>query len=838
MKYGFFDDSAREYVIENPKTPVKWINYVGSLRFGGFVDHTGGLALCKGDPALNRITKYIPQLPSSQLKGHTLYLRLHTPEGLRTLSPFFLPGLQPLDRFECRVGLGYTRFVSELAGLRAEVTLFVPTSSDVLVEDVVLTNISAGELRLDAVPFFEYSHFDALKQLTNADWVPQTMQSAAHAAGERTILAQFAFMNRDLRQSYLSATLPASSYESCRARFLGDNEYGTYADPLSLKQPELSCHQAQRGDNVGALLLPLGTLAPGASKRFRVLLTQQDGTRQESLQRARTAFAELESDAQSDAALAAIARQWDVYLSKLQVKTPSAALDSMVNVHNPRQCFMTKNWSRDLSLYQLGYGGRGIGFRDSSQDVMGVLASIPEEARELLEMLLSVQKPNGSAMHQFYASTLVASEGDAREKPDRPSYYADDQLWIVLAVCAYLKETGDLPFLKRELPFYDSKLELAERERGSVLEHLRRAVEFTRTNVGQHGLPLLGFADWNDTVNLRSGAESLMVANLYGKALLELIELCRELGDEPGAQRYQRDYEQMRARVNEHAWDGEWYLRYFDHDGSPIGSSQNQHGRIWTNGQSWPVISGFAPPERARMALDAVNRHLNTAHGIKLSAPGFDQYDSDKGGVTTYPPGAKENGGIFLHANPWVMIAETLLGNGDRAFQYYMQINPAARNDRIEEYELEPYVYAQNILGDEHPQFGLGRNSWLSGTASWCYQAATQAILGVRPGYRGLELDPCIPKDWDGFEVTRVFRGATYHVQVRNPEQVCRGVRAMLVDGKPHFGRFLPLFAAGETHRVELILGGSELPTHAQPAPHAPQHVVPAVVDSRPIPAE
>ena len=823
MKYGHFDDSAREYVIENPKTPVKWINYVGSLRFGGFVDHTGGLLLCKGDPALNRITKYIPQLPSSQLKGHTLYLRLHTAEGLRTLSPLFVPGLQPLDHYECRVGLGYSRFVSELCGLRVELTLFVPTGSEVLVEDVKVTNLAQAAQKLDAIPLVEYTHFDALKQFTNADWVPQTMQSVAHdAGGGRKLLAQFAFMHRDIRQTYLTATLPASSFETCRARFLGDNEYGTFADPLSLKAPELSSHEALRGDNIGALLLPLGTLAPGETKRFRVLLTQQEGTRPESLALAKAALERFESDAQTDAALASMRRYWDDYLSKLQVKTPSAALDSMVNVHNPRQCFMTKNWSRDLSLYQLGFGGRGIGFRDSSQDVMGVLSSMPGEAKELLEKLLSVQKADGSAMHQFYASTMVANEGDSREHPDRPDYYGDDQLWIVLAVCAYLKETGDVAFLQQSLPFYDKRLVLSERERGTVLEHLKRAVAFTKQDVGAHGLPLLGFADWNDTVNLKQGAESLFVANLYGKALLELIELCGELGDEQAAQSYKRDYEQMRARVNEHAWDGDWYVRYFDHDGSAIGTHKNQQGKIWANGQSWPVISGFAPAERAHKALESVQRHLNTKHGIKLSAPGYDGYDHQKGGVTTYPPGAKENGGIFLHSNPWVMIAETLVGNGDRAFQYYMQINPAAKNEVMDEYELEPYVYAQNILGDEHAQFGLGRNSWLSGTASWCYQAATKYILGLRPSYRGLEVDPCIPKAWDGFEVTRVLRGTTYKVRVKNPHHVSKGVKTLVVDGKAVAGHVVPFFNDGRTHEVEVLLGVAEASSHPHAAATAP----------------
>jgi cellobiose phosphorylase len=808
MKYGYFDDGAREYVIENPKTPVKWINYVGSLRFGGFVDHTGGLLLCKGDPALNRITKYIPQLPSSALKGHTLYLRLHTDQGYRTLSPLFVPALEPLQRFECRVGLGYSRFVSEISGIRTELTLFVPMGGELLVADVRLTNIGSSQLTLDAVPFIEYTHFDALKQFTNADWVPQTMQSAVHqAAGGRKILAQYAFMHRDLRQNYLTATLPASSFETCRARFLGDNEYATYADPGGLKRPQLSNHCALRGDNVAALLLPLGTLQPGETRSFRTLLTQQDGTRLESLERARAVFTGYESDEQVDSALSAMRGHWDRYLGKQQVKTPSAALDSMVNIHNPRQCFMTKNWSRDLSLYQLGFGGRGIGFRDSSQDVMGVMASMPDSARELIEKLLSVQKPDGSAMHQFYASTMEANEGDSREHADRPRYYGDDHLWIVLAVCAYLKETGNLEFLEQRIPFYDKTKPVEARERGSVLEHLKRAVDFTRRDVGAHGLPLLGFADWNDTVNLKAGAESLFVANLYGKALLELIELFRHIDDHAHADRFQRDYEDMRAKVNEFAWDGEWYVRYFDHDGSPIGSRKNAQGKIWTNGQSWPVISGFAPPDRARRALDSVNRLLNTKNGIKLSAPGYDGYDPDKGGVTTYPPGAKENGGIFLHANPWVMIAETLVGNGDRAFQYYMQINPAAKNEQMDQYELEPYVYAQNILGDEHPQFGLGRNSWLSGTASWCYQAATQYILGVRPRYAGLELDPCIPKPWDGFEVTRVFRGATYVIRFRNPEHVSKGVKTLTVDGVQLSGNVVPIFDDGHVHEVEVLLG-------------------------------
>ncbi|MEI9940208.1 MAG: glycosyl hydrolase family 65 protein [Pseudomonadota bacterium] len=808
MKYGYFDDQTREYVITNPRTPVKWINYVGTLAFGGFVDHTGGLLLCKGDPALNRITKYIPQLPGSQFKGHTLYLRKRSSQGSQIFSPLFVPTLDTYERYECRVGLGYSHFRTEFHGIRSEVSVFVPSGEAILVQEVSITNLTAEPVEIDAVPLLEYTHFDALKQFTNADWVPQTMQSEAHDdGGGLQILSQFAFMNKDQRQTYFTANVPVSSFETDRRLFLGDNEYGTFQRPLSLEQKELSNTLALRGDNIGALMLPLGTLAPGETKRFVTLLTQQEGTRSQSLAAARALFEKYRSHEAVASARAAMGVEWDKYLGRVQVNTPDASMNSMLNVHNPRQCYMTKNWSRDLSLYQLGFGGRGIGFRDSSQDVMGVMSAMPEEARELIEKLLSVMKSNGSAMHQFYASTMVANEGDSREYEDRPKFYGDDHLWIVFAVCAYLKETGDLRFLDRVLPYYEKDKHGAPREQGTVLNHLERAVEFTKTNVGRHGLPLLGFADWNDTVNLKTGAESLFVANQYGKALLDLIELFEFRGGHAQADRYRTDYEHMRGLVNEYAWDGEWYVRYFDHDGSPIGSKKNAQGQIWTNGQSWPVISGFAPRDRAERALESVHRLLNTPNGIKLSSPGYDGFDPAKGGVTTYPPGAKENGGIFLHANPWVMIAETLIGNGDRAFEYYNQINPAAKNDLIDTYECEPYVYAQNILGNEHPQFGLARNSWLSGTASWVYQVGTKHILGVMPNYGGLEIDPCIPKAWDGFSVRRQFRGSEYRIEVTNPEHVSKGVRQVIVDGVAIRGNLIPAFDDDKPHTVQVILG-------------------------------
>ncbi len=800
--YGYFDEPNKEYVITNPKTPTKWINYIGTLAFGGFVDHTGGALLCKGDPALNRITKYIPQLPASDFRGTTLYVRFKKDGEYAVFSPFFTPALEPYDRYECHVGMGYTRIVSEFFEIRTEVTIFIPAGGEVEIRDIRIRNIGDEPKEIDLIPVVEYTHFDALKQFTNADWIPQTMQSKVIMADDETkILVQYPFMLRDIRHNFFTSNLPASSFDTDRKIFLGDNEYSSWKLPLSLRQPELNNSIALRGDNIAALMHHLGEVGPGEVRR---LITQLGQTNK--IKELPALVTQYNHPKMVEAALDELRSFWENYTSRFTVETPDPSMNQMLNVHNPRQCYITKNWSRYLSLYQLGLGARGIGFRDSSQDVLGILPQAAAEGKDLMCKLLSVQNQAGCAMHQFNPITMIANAGDGGAEEDRLHFYSDDHLWIILAVTEYLKETGDLDFLQENIPFYEKGKDEKPLEDGSVLEHLRRGIEFTHNNTGDHGLPLLGFADWNDTVNLRTGAESVFTANLYGRALLAMIELCQHIGLTENAEHFVIYYDEMRQQVNQVAWDGDWYIRYFDVDGSPLGSHSNSEGKIFTNAQSWSVLSGFAPAARAQKALEAVYEHLNTANGIKLSAPGYDGYDPNKGGVSTYPPGAKENGGIFLHANPWVMIAETMLGNGDRAFDYYNQINPAAKNDKIDEFESEPYVYPQNILGDEHPQFGLGRNSWLSGTASWSYQAGTQYILGIRPTYQGLQVDPCIPQNWPGFKVSRQFRGATYKIEVQNPAQISKGVKSLIVDGRPVAGNVVPIFDDGKTHKVVATL--------------------------------
>jgi cellobiose phosphorylase len=801
MSYGYFHDAAREYVITDPKTPVRWINYIGTRAFGGYVDHTGGALVCRGDPALNRILKYIPQLPASSFNGQTLYLRIKRSDGYQVFSPFYVPTLDPYDFFECRVGLGYTRIVSEFYGIRTDATIFVPLGGNCMIADIRLTNLTLHHVELDAIPVVEYTHPDALKQLTNADWIPQTMQSRAlDLGGGLKVVVQYPFMLRDTRVNYFKSNRPVSSFETDRRRFLGDHEYGTWQRPLSLLCAELGCQEANRGDNVAALMHHLGILQPDETQRLVTQLGQVD-----SLAEARDGGCLVGSNVEW--ALGELAQFWEEYLGRLQVETPDADMNRMLNIHSPRQCYVTLNWSRDLSSYQLGFGERGIGVRDSAQDVMGALAGAPAEGRTLTETLLRVQKPDGSSMHQLNPLTMTATAGDSHERPDLPPYYSDDHLWSILAICAYLKETGDLEFLDCIVPYYGGA------ESGTVREHMLRAIEFTHGDVGAHGLPLLGFADWNDTVNLSQGAESLFTANLYGKALQEMIDLAAFRGDGEGVLRYRAYYAEMESRFNACAWDGDWFIRYFNANGSPLGSRQNAHGQIYLNAQSWPVISGYADLVRGRQAMQAVYEKLNTRNGIKLSTPGFDGFDPDVGGISTYPPGAKENGGIFLHANPWAMIAETLVGNGDRAYEYYCQINPAGKNDGIDEYECEPYVYSQNVLGDEHPQFGLARNSWLTGTASWVYQAATQYILGVRPSYDGLVIDPCIPRHWDGFRMTRAFRSAVYRIHVANPDHVSKGTVSIQMDGDTVPFSRVPIMCDGRIHDVRAVIkldqGGS-----------------------------
>ncbi len=811
--FADYDDAGRELVIIDPRTPTKWINYIGTLDFGGFVDQTGGLNLCKKDPANNRVTGYRIDAPANAPRGNTLYARATAPDGTRSIfSPFFTPTLAAFERFECRMGLGYTRWLTRMQGFEFEIVIFVPAGASQALIDVKVRNLSApaGTL-LDLAPLVEFSHPDALKNLTNADWVPQTMKGKAVGAA----IIQYPHMAEGRRANFLAGDRPFDSFTTDRNHFLGRFGYGTFAAPGALLDERLDDYEAPRADNgnsIAAILYRLGTLDPGKEARLILQLGQASDAADMA-----GSIARFRDPARVDAAFQELKGNWRAYLDRFrEVKTPDPALDRVINVLGPRQNHATFFWSRYLSLNQLGYGGdRGIGVRDSNQDLMGVLPYMPEKAREMIERLLSVQRYDGSSMHQFNPLTMKASIGEGHPGSDQ-DFYSDDHLWNVLAVIEYVKETGDFAFLHRSIPYYEEGA--GEAKSGPVLEHLHRALAFTAGNLGRHGLPNLGWADWNDAFNME-GAESVFSACLYGKALLEMQDLMGFLGDGRSARGYAEDYARIRKDVNRNAWDGDWYVSYMGKDGRPFGSKQNEEGQIYLYTQAWAVIAGFAPPERAARALRSVKEMLDTEHGIKVMTPA---YKSTLPGISasTYAPGLKENGGVFLHPNPWAAIAEAMLGNGDRALQIIDRILPLKKDPKV--YECQPDVFVQNMASDEHPQFGLARNPWLSGTVSWVNQALAKNILGIRPALDGLIVDPVLPAGWPGYSAIRLFRGVTCRIRVERGNAADTRV---LVDGvsldgasAPGTEGLIPMASLAGRREAEIVvrIGASAVPLLAR----------------------
>ncbi len=492
------------------------------------------------------------------------------------------------------------------------------------------------------------------------------------------------------------------------------------------------------------------------------------------------------------AALEALRADWEGYLSHFQVETPDAEMNAMLNFWNPVQCRATLYWSRFVSAYETGLG-RGMGTRDSAQDTLGPMHALPDHARRVLDTLWHLQFRDGHTWHQVMPLTGEGGPGHAAEFPDWPQWFCDDHLWLILAVCAYLRETGDFAYLDHRVPHWDG-----EDADDTIWGHMMRAVQFTLTHRGPQGLPRLGFSDWDDTMNLDHGsgkAESVMAAQQFCRCMLDLAGLCDHLGKPDDASRFRALHREMAEIVNRVAWDGAWYARAYDDEGLPVGVQSEPYHKIGLNTQTWAVIGEIGEEERLRQAMESAHEKLNTPLGLAIMWPPYERADERVRGTTTYPPGAKENGGIFCHANTWAIIAAAVLGWGDRAYGYYRQLMPLARKD-ADRYAVEPYVYCGNVCGPTHPRFGYGRNAWLSGTASWMYVAATQWILGIRPTYTGLQIAPVLPGNWKGFSATRVFRGVAYRITV---ERLGPGNEvALAVDGRPVEGNVVPLPLAGQ----------------------------------------
>jgi len=790
MRYGYFDHESNEYVVTRPDTPTPWINYIGAGRYGGFASNTGGGYSFDHDPKNKRILRYrYNSIPPDQ-PGRYVYIR--DEKTKKYWSATWSPTYTKLDSYECRHGMGYTTITAEYEKIKSSITYFVPDNNQSLELWVLkIKNTGNKERKLKLFSYAEFSFYDAVKDQTNVDWCQQINQ----ATFEHQTIFWTSFM-KTMGYTYFTTNAKIHSFDTDREKYIGP--YRSLANPIVVEKGECSNYKAQRGNGVGGLCIEIA-LAPNEEKEIIFIL----GT-VEKKEDALPLIKKYSHHFNASEAFVSLKNYMHNYIGKLQVKTPDKDLNVMVNTWNQYQCKCTFNWSRFVSLYQLGVN-RGMGFRDTDQDTLGVMHTIPNEAKHTILKLMRIQYKEGYAAHQFYPLTGEIDVGDAAEGGRKAAkWYSDDHLWIILATCAYIKETGDFDFLNEKVHFVNDGNSM-------VFEHLTNALEYSVTHTGKHGLCLLGWADWDDTLNLDTGkgqAESVWSTMLLGVALLEMVSLCKAIKNKGLIKKYSELHKHFSKIINTSAgWDGQWYLRAYTDEGKKVGSHINEKAKIYLLTQSWAVMAGFATEKRAKTALESAHKYLNTKYGLVLIWPAYDHFDWRIGGTTTYPPGAKENGGIFLQTNPWQMIAQTMIGDGDRAYQYYRQILPSSKNDIADLYEVEPYVYCQNILGKEHPQFGLGRNSWLTGTAAWTMVAVSQYILGIKPDYNGLIIDPCIPSKWKGFEIKRVFRGSTYYITMRNPKGATKGIKSLVIDSKKIAGNLIPAFSDGKDHHVEAVMG-------------------------------
>jgi cellobiose phosphorylase len=772
--YGHFDQQAREYVITRPDTPTPWLNYIGEGRYGGIVSNTAGGYSFDRDPRNRRVSRYRYNAIPADQPGRYVYLR--DQETGEYCSPTWQPVRRDLDSYECRHGAAYTTIRSAWRGIEAEIRYFVPPSAEdepAPCELWVLRvrNTGAAARRLRSFSYVEFSFADAMSDMTNLDWAQHIVFSTCEG-GVIRVGTKF----NPLVAFFGSSEAPAG-YTCDREDFVGLGR--DLANPLVVETGTPSNRPSPRGNSVGSLTHDI-ELAPGQERQ--IVYVMGATTRPAEIP---GVIARFSDPAEVAASFQALRDDWAAYLGRFTVETPDADTNAMLNFWNQVQCRTTLYWSRFVSGYESGLG-RGMGTRDSGQDTLGTMHAVPDHARRMLTRIWEMQFADGHTWHQFYPLTGEGGPGLAAEYPDWPQWFSDDHLWLIISVCAYLRETGDFDYLEQKVRYVDHAEE-------TVGQHMMRAVDFTLAHLGPHGLPRSGFSDWNDTLNVDHGsgkAESVWTGMQFCLAMLDLAELCERLDRPADARRYRELHDGMAAAINEHAWDGAWYARSFDDDGLPIGVSGAAHHAIDLIPQSWSVIGRVAPPDRAGLAMASADEKLNTRFGLALMWPPYDGADPRVAGTSTYVPGAKENGGIFCHANTWSIVAAAMRGDGDTAYRYYRQILPLARTDS-DVYRTEPYTYPQNICGPAHPSFGLARNAWLTGTAAWTYVAATQWILGIRPTYAGLRVAPVLPAAWTGYRAHREFRGTAYEIEVRRGGP--GNAVSMTVDGVAVAGDVVPL---------------------------------------------
>ena len=811
MKFGYFDDQNREYVITTPKTPYPWINYLGSEDFFGLISNTAGGYSFYQDARLRRLTRYRYNNVPLDDGGRYFYIN----DGGDCWTPSFKPMKKDLSFYECRHGLGYTKIQGARGGLHVQQLFFVPLFFTGEITQITLKNETEKTKSISLFSLVEFCLWDANDDMTNFQ---RNLSIGEVEVEGSTIYHKTEYRERRDHYAFFSVNGEVAGFDTDRESFLG--LYNGFDQPEVVLQGSAKNSMASGWSPIGSHHIKV-ELAPGEEVSYIFILGYVENPRDEkwaapgviNKKRALDMMEAFQSDAQVEAALGELRSHWDSLLCKYQVTSGDEKLDRMVNTWNPYQCMVTFNMSRSASYFESGIG-RGMGFRDSNQDLLGFVHQVPTRARQRILDIAATQFEDGSAYHQYQPLTKKGNHAIG-------SGFNDDPLWLIAGTAAYIKETGDFGILDEDVPFDSNPDNTA-----SLFEHLKRSFYHVLHNLGPHGLPLIGRADWNDCLNLNcfseepgesfqtSGpsegpiAESVFIAGLFVYVAPDFIELCRRRNLLDEAAEAKRHMETMIQTVLEHGYDGQWFLRAYDASGEKVGGRECSEGQIYIEPQGFSVMAGIGVESgQAKQALDSVKEHLETEHGIVLLSPAYSTYRKELGEISSYPPGYKENGGIFCHNNPWVMIAETVIGRGERALDLYKKICPSYREEISDLHRLEPYVYAQMIAGKEAPNFGQAKNSWLTGTAAWNYVAISQAILGVKPGYEGLTIDPCIPPNWKGFQVERQFRGATYEIHVSNPHGVSKGVSRISVDGQEIEGQTLPIFEDGAHHRVEVVMG-------------------------------
>jgi cellobiose phosphorylase len=835
MHYGYFDDQSREYVITRPDVPLPWINYLGSEAYFGLISNTAGGYSFYRDARLRRVTRYRYNNVPFDRGGRYIYLR---DDGTGVFwSPSWQPTQRDLEDYSCRHGMGYTVIGSTYEGIEAHTKYFVPLGESLEIWQLTLTNRREAPADLSIFSSIEFALWDAQDDATNFQ---RNFNIGEVEVEDSVIYHKTEYRERRDHFAFFACSEPLAGFDTQRDIFLG--AYRGWENPVAVERGQTFDSVAHGWAPIGSHHVKL-TLGPGETRQVIFLLGYQENPRDQKFdppgsqrvnkKAVKPVIAKYLRQETVDEAFDALCAYWDGLLGILQVKTPDEHTDRMVNIWNAYQCMVTFNMSRSASFFESGVG-RGLGFRDSNQDLLGFVHQVPERARERILDLAATQLETGGAYHQYQPLTKRGNDAVGGD-------FNDDPLWLVLAVAAYIKETGDWSILDEPVA-YDST---PGTER-PLYEHLQRSLQYTLDRLGPHGLPLIGRADWNDCLNLNifsdepgesfqvaplkmdgTVAESVFIAGLFVLAAKEMAQIsdlrsqisngvladctpadlqtCR-YGDEEIS--YLEASERMATTVREHGWDGEWFLRAYDAFGKKIGSHMCEEGQIFIEPQGMCVMAGIDLDDArsmAKAALASVKDRLATPHGIVLLQPAFSRYYVHMGEISSYPPGYKENASIFCHTNPWIMIAETMMGNGDQAYDYYMRINPSAREEISEVHRCEPYVYTQTIAGCDAPTHGEAKNSWLSGTAALNYVAITQWILGIQPTYHGLRIAPVIPADWTGFKATRVFRGAAYHIAVERAGE--GNAVSLTVDGELVAGDIVPIPAAGQTDvQVRVLL--------------------------------